>query len=156
MTATAMLLPQVVKVGLRTYGGKAANIEATSARQVILATVMKGLLQYTKECKTVPSLINSPFLSKEMGIETNIDDKASTVFSGGLGSGVDVGVVFTVVVMWLVVATMSLLVTTEVSDVALRIDGTLLVISPLVVTSPQTLRLLISGLPVIWCVLVVN
>lgn len=72
----------MVKVGLRTYGGKAANIEANSARQVILATVMKGLLQYTKECKTAPSLINSPFLSKEMGIETNIDDKASTVFSG--------------------------------------------------------------------------
>lgn len=73
---------------LRTYGGKAANIEANSARQVILATVMKGLLQYTKDCKTVPSLINSPFLSKEMGIETNIDDKVSTVFCGGLGTDV--------------------------------------------------------------------
>ncbi len=65
-------------MGLRTYGGKAANIEANPARQVILATVMKGLLQYTKECKTAPSLINSPFLSKEMGIETSIDDKASS------------------------------------------------------------------------------
>eukprot|EP00752_Nemacystus_decipiens_P004428 g4041.t2 len=70
---------KVVKVGLRTYGGKAANIEANSARQVILATVMKGLLRYTKECKTAPSLINSPFLSKEMGIETNIDDKIHAV-----------------------------------------------------------------------------
>ncbi|CBJ29093.1 D-3-phosphoglycerate dehydrogenase [Ectocarpus siliculosus] len=70
---------KVVKVGLRTYGGKAANIEANSARQVILATVMKGLLQYTKECKTAPSLINSPFLSKEMGIETSIDDKIHAV-----------------------------------------------------------------------------
>ena len=67
----------MVKVGLRTYGGKAANIEASAARQVILATVMKGLLQYTKECKTAPSLINAPFLAKEMGIETSIDDKAS-------------------------------------------------------------------------------
>lgn len=67
----------MVKVGLRTYGGKAANIEASAARQVILATVMKGLLQYTKDCKTVPSLINAPFLAKEMGIETTIDDKAS-------------------------------------------------------------------------------
>ncbi|CAN0026723.1 unnamed protein product [Scytosiphon promiscuus] len=72
---------KVVKVGLRTYGGKAANIEGSSARQVILATVMKGLLQYTKGCKTAPSLINSPFLSKEMGIETSIDDKAS-IFCG--------------------------------------------------------------------------
>ncbi|CAN0305914.1 unnamed protein product, partial [Ectocarpus sp. 13 AM-2016] len=70
---------KVVKVGLRTYGGKAASIEANSARQVILATVMKGLLQYTKECKTAPSLINSPFLSKEMGIETSIDDKIHAV-----------------------------------------------------------------------------
>ncbi|CAM9848841.1 unnamed protein product [Ectocarpus fasciculatus] len=70
---------KVVKVGLRTYGGKAANIEANSARQVILATVMKGLLQYTKECKTAPSLINSPFLSKEMGIDTSIDDKIHAV-----------------------------------------------------------------------------
>ncbi|CAM9348356.1 unnamed protein product, partial [Hapterophycus canaliculatus] len=70
---------KVVKVSLRTYGGKAANIEGSSARQVILATVMKGLLQYTKECKTTPSLINSPFLSKEVGIETNIDDKIHAV-----------------------------------------------------------------------------
>lgn len=68
----------MVNVGLRTYGGKAANIEGTSARQVILATVLKGLLQYTEGCKTAPSLINSPFLSKEMGIETTIDDKVST------------------------------------------------------------------------------
>eukprot|EP00904_Undaria_pinnatifida_P000327 jgi/Undpi1/10295/HiC_scaffold_28.g12747.m1 len=70
---------KVVKVGLRTYGGKASNIETSAARQVILATVMKGLLQYTKECKTVPSLINAPFLSKEVGIETTIDDKIHAV-----------------------------------------------------------------------------
>lgn len=69
-------------MGVRTYGGKATNLEASMARQVILATVMKGLLQHTKECKTVPSLINAPFLSKEMNIETAIDDKASKRFSG--------------------------------------------------------------------------
>lgn len=60
---------------VRTYGGKEANIESSAGRQVILATVMKGLLQHTKECKTVPSLINAPFLSQELGIETVIDDK---------------------------------------------------------------------------------
>lgn len=70
-----ILWAQVVKVSLRTYGGKAANIEAGAARQVIMATVMKGLLHHTKECKTLPSLINAPFLSGEMGIETFIDDK---------------------------------------------------------------------------------
>lgn len=70
---------KVVKVCVRTYGGKEANIEGSAGRQVILATVMKGLLQHTRECKTVPSLINAPFLSQELGIETVIDDKVCTV-----------------------------------------------------------------------------
>ena len=66
---------------------------------------MKGLLQYTKECKTVPSLINAPFLSKEVGIETTIDDKASGVgvVAGGGGGVGGVGDVLVVVVMFFVV-----------------------------------------------------
>ena len=66
---------------VHTYGAKEAkvNIESNAGRQVILATVMKGLLQHTEQCKTVPSLINAPFLSQELGIETVIDDKASFV-----------------------------------------------------------------------------
>lgn len=70
---------------IRTYGGKEANIESSAGRQVILATVMKGLLQHTRECKTVPSLINAPFLSQELGIETVIDDKVCVegVFKAG-------------------------------------------------------------------------
>ncbi|CAM9477755.1 unnamed protein product [Ascophyllum nodosum] len=72
---------KVVKVYVHTYGAKEAkvNIESNAGRQVILATVMKGLLQHTEQCKTVPSLINAPFLSQELGIETVIDDKASFI-----------------------------------------------------------------------------
>ncbi|CAM9382896.1 unnamed protein product [Choristocarpus tenellus] len=70
---------KVTKITLHTYGGKAANIEAGGARQVMLATVLKGLLQHLPECKTSPSLINAPFLAKELGIETAIDDKIHAI-----------------------------------------------------------------------------
>lgn len=54
-------------------------IVVSRPKQVMLATVMKGLLQYTKECTTAPSLINAPFLAKEIGIETSIDEKVCGV-----------------------------------------------------------------------------
>lgn len=41
----------------------------------MLATVLKGLLEHTRECGTQPSLISAPFLASELGIQTSIDDK---------------------------------------------------------------------------------
>lgn len=41
--------------------------------------MVKGMLQYTKECTTAPSLINAPFLANEVGIETTIDEKVRRI-----------------------------------------------------------------------------
>lgn len=76
---TQMNSSKVVKVALRTYGGQATSIEVAAARQVIQAAVIKGMLQYTPECTTAPSLINAPFLAKEIGMETTIDEKIHSI-----------------------------------------------------------------------------
>eukprot|EP00612_Vaucheria_litorea_P002831 CAMPEP_0171458552 /NCGR_PEP_ID=MMETSP0945-20130129/4185_1 /TAXON_ID=109269 /ORGANISM="Vaucheria litorea, Strain CCMP2940" /LENGTH=496 /DNA_ID=CAMNT_0011984383 /DNA_START=253 /DNA_END=1743 /DNA_ORIENTATION=+ len=66
---------KVSKVQLKTYGSKVFSIETKSARNVILAQFLKGLLSYYPGVSALPNLISSPLIASEMGIKVEIDTK---------------------------------------------------------------------------------
>jgi len=71
----------VTKVILKTWGGRDVNITTKQTRQLLEATLLKGLLKHSN-LGLVPDLISSPLMAKE----ANITSVVSNVFPDNIGS----------------------------------------------------------------------
>lgn len=63
----------VKKVVLKTFGGRDVNITAKTARQLLEAKLLTGLIKHLRP-GLVPDLISAPLMAKEAGIESVISD----------------------------------------------------------------------------------
>ncbi|CAM9140053.1 unnamed protein product [Chrysoparadoxa australica] len=65
----------IKRVQLRTFGGTSVSIEKTSARQLLQAQMLKGMMKTIPGVSAEPSLINAPFLADECGMTVDVDQK---------------------------------------------------------------------------------